>query len=188
MGRIRKLKREEIEGPTAEQFDAAKFELQDIVDRQGGAPIRIGKAYRRKPMIDTLLEQKVISYVEHKALKHYRHHADLIDHSPLKDSIRKLLRVQGGGTGGTAERHLYASRIVNDCERAAGQLVDILRAVVVYDISLSQWAMTRHGSTDRCRMQKGVRVCRPEPSNSAVNNARLEFQMAAKRVHSELVA
>ncbi len=173
-------------GPTAEQRQRGQFQLDDIVDKQpGGTSITIGKAYRRRPMIEILDDQGVFSDAEIKALRHYRHHADIADRSPLRDSLNK----QRGGSGmGPTVELLNATRVRDDCERAAGTLVDILRAVVVYDWSLSQWAMERSGSIEECEVRKGKRVCRPKPRDSALRIARLDIQMAAKRVESELNA
>lgn len=165
----------EIAGPTPEQ--AAAFQLSDITDRVNGASIRLGKAYKRRPMIDVLFGRSMFSEAEYKALRHYRHHADIADRSPLKDSLNK--QRYGGGTGPTVEL-LNACRVRDDCERAAGRLRDILRAVVVYDLSLSQWAMTQSGS-----IQDGIRL---KPKAKALLIAQLDIRLVAKRVQAELDA
>lgn len=165
----------EIEAPTPEQ--AGAFVQVDITDKAAnGRTISIGKAYRRKPMIEVLFAQKppIFSTAEYKALKHYRHHADVADRSPLKDSLNKA---PGGGTGCPSIDVLNAVRVTADCERAAGSLRDILRAVVVDDISLSQWAM-RSGSR-----QEGARI---KPHKKQLQIAQLEIKMAAVRVRNEL--
>ncbi|HYI43677.1 MAG TPA: hypothetical protein VD768_08665 [Sphingomicrobium sp.] len=178
---------EGMEQPTPEQMSA--FSVENIVDKlPGGKQIVIGTAYRRKAMIDTLHDQGLFTTAEHKALRHYRHHADLADRSILPDSLGKR---QGGGAGsgdGPTRTLLNAIRVRDGCERAAGTLADILRAVVVYDMSLSQWAMVRDGATEKCRDRKGVRVCAMEPRAKAVEIARMEIRMAAQRVQAELDA
>lgn len=174
-------------GPTAEQRARGVYDLEDTYESATGGKVRkIGKAYRRRPMIDTLADQGLFSDAEHKALRHYRHHADMVDKSPLKDSLNKQI---GGGRGdGRSHQILVASRIVTDCERAVGSLVDILRAVVVDDVSLSQWAISKAGGIDDCTVKNGERVCRLKPRQKALEIAKLEIQMAAKRVRAELDA
>jgi hypothetical protein len=162
----------DIATPTPEQMSS--FKIEDIHDKaSNGATIKLGKAYRRRPMIDTL--QDLFSDAEYKALKHYRHHADVADRSPLKDSLNKA---PGGGTGCPSVEILNACRVRDDCERAAGSLRDILRAVVVYDLSLSQWAMQRSGAR-----QEGNRM---KPHKKALAIAQLDISMVAQRVKNEL--
>lgn len=185
-----KRKRAHIEtlGPTNEQRGHNAFELVDIVDkRPGGGSVVLGKAYRRTPMIDTLGRQGVFSDAELKALRHYRHHADIADRSPTRDSLDRQ-RHGGSGTGPTIEL-LNAVRVRDDCERAAGSLVDILRSIVVHDVSLSQWAIAKHGALEKRRERgNGKPVLSMEPKPGTVSIARLEIQMAAKRVEAELTA
>lgn len=175
--------------PTPEQLAGARFDIDDVTDkRRGGGTISIGKAYRRRPMIDILFGQGVFNEPEFKALRHYRHHADMADRSPLRDSLRNLLRIAGAGMP-PSHATLNAIRVRDDCERAAGSLRDILRAVVVDDVSLSQWAMSRFGSREKCREANGKRHCWLEPTRSdAVSMARVEIRIAAQRVQAELDA
>lgn len=177
----------DIKGPTPEQASRAIYALDDIVDkRPGGTNVTIGSAYRKQPMIDTLAAQGVFSDAEHKALKHYRHHADIADRSLLRDSLN---RTRSGGAGdGPTRTLLNAIEVTSLCEAAAGSLAPILRAVVVYDWSLSEWAMHRHGSLDDCQVKNGKRVCRPKPKARALAEARQDIIMAAKRVMAELDA
>jgi hypothetical protein len=165
---------QKIEAPTPEQVGA--FAPVDITDKAAnGRTICIGKAFRRVVMIDLLLKQEILDTAQHKALKHYRHHADVADRSPLKDSLNKA---PGGGTGIPSIEVLNAVRVAADCERAAGSLRDILRAVVVDDVSLSQWAMMRGGAR-----QEGARI---KPHKKQLAIAQLEIKMAAVRVRNEL--
>lgn len=177
---------EEIAGPTIEQMASAAFEVMDVTDkRRGGGAITIGKAWRRRPMIDQLAEQGILSTDEHKALRHYRHHADISDRSTVRDSLNLL---RGGSGDGPTITTVHAMRVRDDCERAVGSLIDILRAVVVYDRSLSQWAMDRGGALER-RRQRGNRVeVRLEPAAAALSIARMEIRIAAQRVQAELDA
>lgn len=187
----RKKTTDPLAEPTPEQMRSGAFVIGDIVDKQpGGKFMSIGKAYRRRPMIDVLFAAGVFDEHEYKALRHYRHHADLADRSPIRDSLGKR---QGGGSGdGPTITTLNAIRIVSDCEKAAGSLVDILRAVVVNDWSLSQWAMEHAGAIEKCRQKlvrgQTFRVCRLEPRDYALRAARQEIKLAAQRVMNELDA
>jgi hypothetical protein len=173
----------DILAPTVEQMRDNMFKVEDATHVGDGASVTIGKAYRRTPMY--LVLQSMFSDAEIKALKHYRHHADIADRSPLRDSLDKQIR--GNGTGPTVEV-VNAIRVRDDCERAAGSLKDILRAVMVYDWSLSQWAMQKGGALDVCREKEGKVVCRMEPRRKVLEVAQLEIKMAAKRVMAELDA
>lgn len=168
---------------------ASAFALSDIIDKgPNGVSITIGKAYRRVPMIDTLHAQGLFSEDEYKALKHYRHHADIADRSPLKDSIANLMRISSGSGNGPTVTLLNAVRVQDDIERAVGSLVDILRAVVVDDMSLSQWCISRGHSSEKCRERKKGRVCAIEATESALRIAQLEIKIAAGRVEAEIAA
>jgi hypothetical protein len=48
--------------------------------------------------------------------------------------------------------------------------------------------MEHGGSVEECEVRKGKKVCRLKPRDSALRLARLDIQMAAKRVGSELAA
>lgn len=176
----------DIAEPTDEQKERSQYFLDDVLDKlRGGTSVKIGKAYRRRPMFEILGDQDVLNPAEVAALRHYRHHADIADRSPLRDSLNK--QRGGSGVGPTVEM-LNAVRVRDDCERAAGALVDILRAVVVYDMSLSQWAMEHHGSVEECEMRRGKRVCRLKPRDRALAIAKIDIKMAATRVEAELSA
>lgn len=188
MGRAA-AKRPEAIPPTPEQANRGEFTIGDVVDKgANGVSITLGKAYRRKPMIDTLHEQGLFSDDEYKALKHYRHHADIADKSPLRDSLLNLGRISTGSGNGPTITTLNAIRVRDDVERAAGTLVDILRAVVVDDVSLSEWCVRRGQSSEKCRNKPSGRVCKIEANAKALDIAKLEIQLAAKRVQAELDA
>lgn len=183
MSRSRKDKTvNEITQPTPEQM-LSPFVIQDVTDkRNGGGSITIGKAYRRRPMIDVLFAAGMLDEEGYKALRHYRHHADLADRSLVRDS----LCLQGGGNGsGPTITTLNAIALVRDCEAAAGSLVDILRAVVVYDQSLSQIAIARAGGLEEAGRKGVVQI---KPHRKALEIAKLEFRVAAQRVQAELDA
>jgi hypothetical protein len=184
MGRKASNKKVPVE-PTREQMRDGAFALSDIVDRSpNGRMIEIGTAYRRRPQIDILAAQGLLNSDELKALHHYRHHADLIERSPVRDS---LCLMRGHGNGPTITT-LNAAFIVREIEAAVGSLVDILRAVVVDDVSLSQWAIRRHGSYEKTRVRRGRPETTIEPKDRALGIARLEMKIAASRVAAELAA
>lgn len=187
---VAKNKRNEPIAPTPEQIARGRFDLEDTHDKlPGGRQITIGKAFRRKPMVETLYQQSLFSEAEFKALMHYRHHADLANRSPLKDSLRNLVRVDSSRGSGEASREvLNAIRVRDDCERAAGALADILRAVVLDDVSLSEWVKDKHGAIETCRETKAGTVCRLEPRRKQLEIAKLEICVAAQRVMAELDA
>lgn len=173
--------------PTPEQQRNGEFVVEDIMDKgRGGVLIRIGKAYRRKPMIEVLHAAGLFTDAELKALKHYRHHAELVERSPLRDSL--AFGIPGRNGNGPTITHLNASFLVGQIERAVGSLTDILRAVAVDDSSLSQWAMKRSGSVEKRRQHRGQWRTTFEPKPYALAIAKLEMKIAAQRVEAELVA
>ena len=184
--RVKMPDKTDVVPPNEMQMARAQFDQSDIVDkRPGGGQVIIGKAFRRKPMVEILAGQGLFSAAEFKALTHYRHHADMADRSPIRDS---LCLHRFGGTGHPTVSLLNAIRIRDDCERAAGSLAPMLRAVIVDDASLSEWAIHRSGSVEVCRDRRGKLVCTIEPRRSALEMAKLEMQILAKRVEQELAA
>lgn len=184
MRRRGRARQAEIASPPSEQMLDGAFVVQHIVDR-GMNGVSINKAYRRRPMIDTLAAQGILNADQHRALRHFRHHADMIDRSPMADS---LCLERGGSGNDFSFSALNASYVTSACESAAGSLADILRAVVIYDQSLSQWAITRHGGTDKARIRKGRIERTVEPTAAGLRNARQDIMIAAQRVQAELDA
>lgn len=171
----------EITAPPAEQL--AAFAIESVHERTASGGLNLmGVAYRRRPMIDILRD--LFTEPQYKALRHYRHHADIADRSPFRDS----LCLQRGGSGSPTITTLNAVRVVTDCESAAGQLAGILRAVVVNDMSLSQYAIQLAGAVEQRRERRGRVFCQLEPRRKALERARLEIRMAAVRVEAELAA
>lgn len=184
--RAGKLDEPEIVAPTVEQMRRGAFELDDVTDkRKGGGTITIGKAYRHIPVFEILGRQGVFSMAELKALRTYREHADRADRSPLRDSIAMLMPVRGSGDGPTAAL-MRSIWIAAGCEAAAGSVRDILRAVVVDDVTLSEWAIRQAGSVEVWDEQR--RKTRIRPRAKALAVAQLEIKIAAKRVRAELDA
>lgn len=157
-------------------------ELFNIVMSHSRAPdgaLRLATVWRRRPMIATLHDQDFVNDDEYRALYHYRHHADLADRSPVRDSL--CLERGGRGAGPTATL-VNALQTVRRIETAAGALAPILRAVVVYDTSLAAWAMARGGTVERRRMKRGREVTALEPHGAALELARSDMREAIGRV------
>lgn len=189
MSRAAAAKKPDIIGPTPEQAKRSGYDLGPIVDKAAnGRNVELGKAYRKVRVLEDLFGKGLFSTEEYKALTHYRHHADIADKSPLRDSILTLGRISTGSGDGPTMTTLNAIRTRNDCEAAAGQLVDILRAVIVDDVSLSQWCIDRGHSIEKCRERKNGRCCKIEAKEGALRIAQLEIKMAAGRVMAELDA
>jgi len=193
-GRAKRVQIEDIVPPTDEQMSGGAFSVVETYDKTGATSRRIGSGYRRTPVIDTLSEYGIINDREHKALARYRDLASACDRSPLKDSVRKLMRVQGGSGDHISARLINAQLETARIEREAGSLKDILRAVAVDDVSLTQWAIAQGGSVEKCRIvtvkmdgQTRTKIkCRIEARAKALEIARLEIRMAAQRVISAL--
>lgn len=186
--RATKAKRIDATPPTYEQAMQCEYRLEPITERGQ----LVGTAYRKRPMIDILHERNILDQSQYKALKHYRHHADLADKSPIRDSLTNWMPKATGGNGPGIEL-LNAVRVTQDCENAAGQLADILRAVVVNDMSLSRWAMHRHGTVEleywrSDKNGKRIKVKELRARKEALNMAHVDIVAAAHRVQAELNA
>ena len=170
-------------GPTPEQQGKSGYELER--ETKAG---QVGQAhYRRVRQVDALEAASVITAEQAKSLRHYRHHVDIADRSPTRDSLTSWMPKGAGGDGPGIEV-LNAIRITADIENAVGSLRDILRAVVVEDQSLSQWAMAQYGSIEECYQREGRTVCQLKPRRKALDIARLDFRMAAIRVDGKVRA
>lgn len=184
----RRNQTEDAMEPTPEQMDRGGFYLTEITDkRRGGTNVTIGKAWRRHRMLEHLELSGLLTDGEAKALRHYRHYADRADRSPLRDSIRTLLRIGGGGDEPSVGL-LNAIFIRDDLERAAGSLADLLHAVFVDDASIEEIAMARLGSVEHVERKGGRSYSRIRPKRRHVQIVRLEVKIAAQRVEAELEA
>ena len=185
MSRRKALRRKPIDAvaPTDAQMAHADYELGKITER-GQV---IGTGYRRIRQLEYLTRKGLFNEKEVAALYMYRHFADLVDKSLVQDSLAKQLPGRSG-RGEIPPYILDADRMVGRYEAAAQTLKDILRAVIVEDKSLSQWAIERAGAIEDCEMKGGVRVCRLKPRQKALAIAQLELKMAAGRVLAEVEA
>lgn len=180
MAKARRKKKPEpisIIGPTDEQIAAGVFR-------------RANAAYRRVPVIDTLHDAGKLTYAEYAALSFYRDQAIQAEDDTARSSPLDPARIMGGGSGGSTTpvtllstpALLETARI----ERDLGSLLDIARAVVVDDMSLTQWCIAKHGGRERYD-SKGQFVAmvpraRCSGPDSVMGIALLELKWAAGRI------
>ncbi|UAK25853.1 hypothetical protein [Sphingomonas nostoxanthinifaciens] len=138
---------EPMQEPTDEQQARYSFSRGQIRDEG----IKIGFAYRRVPLVESLAKKIGLSTTDLIALRYYRNAYERADSSPTKSCLD--VGAGGGGGNGTEsramaaiERGLSARLIVDRCETAIGRHVGTFRAVAVFDRSFSNIAMDRFGS------------------------------------------
>lgn len=164
-----------IIGPTDEQIATGVFR-------------RAGPAYRRTPVIDTLLDTGMITHTEYAALSYYRSQAIQAEDDGARCSTLAPERVMGGGGGAygsttpvallSTPALLETARI----ERDLGSLLDIARAVAVDDLSLTQWCIRKHGGRERYGKDGRFVAIVPVCEKSTMSMARLELRHAARRI------
>jgi hypothetical protein len=126
-------KRIDATPPTPAQMKRDTYALETMPGLRG----KVAR-YRKIRQLEALQASGFITLHQYAALKHYRHHADIADKSLTKDSLASFGQTGTSGNGIPFEV-MNAIQVTTSIERAAGRLVDILRAVVVDDKSLSQW-------------------------------------------------
>lgn len=140
-----------------------------------------GMAYRRVPVIDTMLARGQLCDDEHRRLRHYRDQEALAGASP----VRSCLDVGVGGGGGDIPMTaavLSAQLAVARIEKDLGSLSDIARAVAIDDLSLSQWCCRKHGSRERYDARGRFVAIVPVAESRVVPIAKTELRMAARRI------
>ena len=161
--------------PTPEQMDKGDFARQLQPDKQA-AP------FRRVPVIFTLADQGKITQRQFLALARYRDVATADDHSPLKDSLAKMMEGSAGGAGlGLPPSALRTSLDRGWLERELGSLLKIAEAIALRDTTLSQWAM-RGRSIERRQERAGKVVVWFEPYRSDYKIALADIRMAGERL------
>lgn len=164
--RKRKVKIDDRIAPTPEQQKRADYHSA-------------GMAYKRIPVIDTMLNRGQLTDKEHLALSYYRDQASLADRSPLKSCID--FSVSGGDCHPSAaltSALLETSRI----ERDMGSVWPIARAVAVNDKSLTEWCIEQHGGRERYGPKGNFISVVPIREKSVIGMALLELKMAARRI------
>lgn len=168
--------------PTPEQQERSGYVVHRMTERGQVT----GERYQKVRQVEWLLSKDLVTPDEAKALIQYRTYADMLDKSPLRDSLDKSPR--GGEQGDIPPAVIHAGRMVGAYEQAIGSLVDLVRFVVVSDKSLSEWAIDKAGAIEDCTEKNGKRVCRLKPRQKAFAIAKLEIRMAARRIIAEMEA
>lgn len=161
----------QIETATPEQIAKGEFR-------------RIGMHYRRVPVIETLYAEHKLTSRQFNGLARYRDVAVADERSLIEDSVGKMMRGACGGGEGPQDFSLRNAIELGRLDRALGSLADIARAIAVDDMTLSDWAMSRHGSIERIRGN----VVKFEPSKAAFNEAWVDIRMAGERLAAEIGA
>lgn len=150
-------------GPTSEQQSRNNFQSA-------------GMAYRKTPVIDTLLKRGKITKQQHDALAHYRDQATAADRSPIKSNIDFTVR-----TGGNSRPIGYETPQQTETkliEAGLGRLQPLARAIAVDDVTISEWCVAQYGGRE---VRRGKRVS-IEPSRSHVEAALYELRDIAGRI------
>lgn len=146
------------------------------------------RAYRRIPVIDTLIAQGKLSARQHAALARYRDIAQAEDRSYRRDSLDAAMHGGGGGNPGLppgmASLKLWQTwgSELAWLERELGAMLAIARAVAVDDMTLAQWAMRQSGAIERSRQGPRGTVTWFEPRRIAAKHALADIRMAGERL------
>lgn len=171
----RKKKPEPIQiiGPTEEQLSRGVF-------------VRANMAYKRVPVIETLLKAGKITQRQFDALSYYREQAHQAEDDYKRSSTLAADRVNGGGgqSTGSGIPIIFTPAIAETgrIERDLGSLLDIARAVAVDDLSLSQWCVKKYGGRERYNGKGEFVAIVPISERRTVQTAMLELKFAAGRI------
>lgn len=125
-----------------------------------------GMAYKRTPVIDTMLAREQITTAQYIALSYYRDQAIAADRSPIKSNIDFTVRSGNQRPiGYMTPQQIETARIEADL----GKLRAIVRAIAVDDVSLSQWCVENYGGMDILRGRKFVIEPRRKNMEAALN-------------------
>ncbi len=150
-----------------------------------GANERAGLAYRRTPVIDTLLKDHKLTQRQYHGLARYRDIANLADRSELRSCID--FSVSGNGDGANPfgiRTNIELGRL----ERALGALRPIAHAIAVRDVTLAQWAIQAAGSVMRDKSIGQKIITWFEPRREASKIAWMDIRMAGERLAAEIGA
>jgi hypothetical protein len=121
-----------------------------------GAFHRVGMAYRRIPVIDTMAQCKKLTARQFNGLARYRDVAIAEERSLIEDSVGKMMRgALGGGEVGKSPNMIRTAIEMQRLEAALGNLRYIARAVAVEDFTVSQWAANNGGTTADGKPKRG---------------------------------
>lgn len=138
---------EMIDEPTPEQAARVQYQRGEVRNEAGQ---RIGVAYRRKPLFETMTDSGRLAPDEAAALRYYRGAFDRCERSPTKSCLN--ITMGGGGRGLPAElanatqSTIEAKRRLRLCEAILGVNLATMRAVALEDRSFSDVAIERYGA------------------------------------------
>ena len=164
--RKRKPKIDDRMPPTAEQMARGEFHSA-------------GMAYKRIPVIETMLTRGQITDKQYMALAYYRDQASLADRSPLKSCID--FSVTGGDShpsAALASAMLETARI----EREMGSVWHLARSVAVDDVSLTEWCCAHYGSMERYCIETNRVISIVPLGKNSVKLALMDLKHAAGRI------
>lgn len=175
--RKRKPKVDNRIAPTAEQMGRAEYHSA-------------GMAYKRVPVIDTMLARDQITPQEYLLLSYYRDCAHAAQDSEANESSLAPRKIMGGGSGGHPSGgylpktdmgtwdHYETARIERDMQ----SLWPLARAVAVDDVSLTEWCIRQHGGRERYDGKGKFIAVVPVGEKNVVGMALMELRMAARRI------
>lgn len=176
MAKPKKRKKPEavnIVGPTDEQMARGEFRRANL-------------AYKRTPIIDTLLDAGKLTFHQYAALAYYRNQAIQAEDDYARSSTLAPERVNGGGiqSSGGSIPYVWTAAIAETgrIERDLGSLLDIARAIAVDDKSLSQWCIDRHGGRERYNGKGEFVAIVPICERRHMDAALKELHFAAGRI------
>lgn len=130
--------------PTVEQMRVGTYEQAAIMHVDTA---RASRAYRLKPVIDTMLDTDQITQKEYDMLAYYAHQAALADKSPVRSCCDMTPRSTNGPGATILSAMLETGRIERDLD--AHDLLDLTRAVVVANWTLTRWCIEQYGGRER---------------------------------------
>lgn len=150
---------------------------------QHGETQSAGMAVRVVPMIDTLKRKGDINQSEWEALDRYRTIGLTAERSLIKDSCDFSLG-SGTGHGEPSLAVQSAKRELAHLDAILGQLAGIVKSICIEDNSLTQWACEQHGSREKTKGGKVVKLVPRGKDNGKerIFFARWELKFAANRM------
>ena len=156
--------------PTAEQ------KKKGVFNNISGSTTR--PIYRRVPVIDTMAQTGKLSRRQFDGLARYRDVAIAEERSFIEDSVGKMMRgACGGGDGTPSPASIRTAIEMGRLEHDLGALRDIARAVAVDDMTVSQWAASKGGTTTD-----------GQPKRDWLKSSMMEIQMAGERLAASIGA
>lgn len=152
--------------------------------------VSAGMAYKRTPVIETMLKRGQLTERQYAALGYYRDQASQAEDDAKRMSVMAPEKAMGGGGKGhpiggyipvdycDSPATLETARI----ERDLGILAPIANAIAVQDMSLSQWCIDQYGGRERYNGKGEFVAMVPNFEKRAMETAMLELKFAAGRI------